>query len=513
MKQTADFLREAGIGFPLVEQGWHQDVEEALRNLKNIMAENHADELMRQSVRTAVLEVLKSGKIQGAARLVDAALKPQDKEAAKDLQGKAIVLAEPEPWTDPVHGAELLNDIAAAFQRFVILPDSAAPALALWSVHTHALDGAQISPILVISSPEKRCAKTLNLEILEHIVTKPLPAANVTTAAIFRTVEKYRPTLLIDEADSFLKYNDELRGVLNSGHRRSSAIVVRTVGDEHEPRTFSTWCPKAIALIGSLPGTLEDRAIIIHQRRKAPGEQVERWRRDRISGDMELLRRKAARWVKDNLEELREADPETPPELNDRAADNWRPLLAIADAAGGEWPQQARKAALVLSGGTSEEENSARIQLLADIRDLFDSRKLDRIPSGEIVEALVEMEERPWPEWKKGKPITKRQLARLLQPFEIGPKQVWVDGKKSRGYLKKDFLEVFSRYTPPIDPVGPVGPSADKGLRHPTDPVGKANPTVSENAGNPHEQSILPVLPDEKGGIGQKNEKEGEEFL
>ena len=357
-------------------------------------------------------------------------------------------------------------------------------------------EAAQISPILVITSPEKRFAKTLNLEILEHTVSKPLPAANVTTAAIFRTVEKYRPTLLIDEADSFLRYNDELRGVLNSGHRRSSAIVVRTVGEKHEPRTFSTWCPKAIALIGSLSGTLEDRAIIIHQRRKAPGEHVERWRRDRISADMETLRRKAARWVDDHLCELRDADPEMPPELNDRAADNWRPLLAIADAAGGEWPQQARMAARVLSGGANEEENSARIQLLADIRDLFDSREVDRIPSSEIVEALVEMEERPWPEWKKGKPLTPRQLASILSNFGVKPKVLWVSEKSVRGYQRSDLEETFSRYTPGLDPSGPLESSIDKGFSTSHKRKEISVPYGCKNTGNQYEQGVLTDLTD-----------------
>ncbi len=517
MKKAADFLKEAGIGHPLMEKGWHPDVEAALRDLKNLMAENSVDELLRKSVRTSVLEVLKEGNIPGASQLVDAALKSQnEKENLKDLQGKSIVLAEPEPWPDSVDGAQLLNDIVATFQRFVVLPDSAAPAIALWSVHTHALEAAQISPILGITSPEKRCAKTLNLEILEQIVTKPLPAANVTTAAVFRAVEKYRPALLIDEADSFLRYNEELRGILNSGHRRSTAIVVRTVGDDHEPRTFSTWCPKAIALIGKLPGTLEDRSIIIHQRRKAPTEKVERWRSDRISEEIINLRRKAARWVNDHLSELKEADPETPRELNDRAADNWRPLLAIADEAGGDWPQQARAAALALSGETSEKENSARIQLLSDIRDLFDSLKLDRLSSSEIIDALVQMEERPWPEWKKEKPLTARQLASLLSNFGVKPKVLWIGEKSVRGYERSDLEETFSRYIPYIPPILSVSakePNSGKRLSDPPKCKTTSPSYTSESTSNPHGQGVLTGLTLKKGGKSHKKEKEGEKFI
>lgn len=165
---------------------------------------------------------------------------------------------------------------------------------------------------------------------------------------------------------------------------------------------------------------------------------------------------------------MKEADPKIPQKLNgdDRAADNWRPLLAIADAVGGEWPQRAREAAEVLSGETSEEENSARIQLLVDIRDLFDSKGKDQLPSEEIVLHLIEMEERPWPEWKKEKPLTKTQLARLLNPFEVRPDQLWIvgaDGKKAkhRGYKSEWFKEVFVRYLP-SDPVEPVEPSTGR---------------------------------------------------
>jgi putative DNA primase/helicase len=109
---------------------------------------------------------------------------------------------------------------------------------------------------------------------------------------LFRSVEKWTATLLIDEADSFLMGNDELRGVLNSGHRRDTAKVIRPAGDEHEPRVFSTWGAKAIAQIGKLPATLEDRAIVLQMKRKNPGEPVEWFRPERISAELEVLRRK-----------------------------------------------------------------------------------------------------------------------------------------------------------------------------------------------------------------------------
>jgi putative DNA primase/helicase len=85
---------------------------------------------------------------------------------------------------------------------------------------------------------------------------------------LFRAVEKFKPVMLIGEADTFMTEKEELRGVINSGHRRSSAFVIRTVpvGDEHEPKVFSTWGAKAIPSIGKLAGTIEDRSIIIPMR-------------------------------------------------------------------------------------------------------------------------------------------------------------------------------------------------------------------------------------------------------
>lgn len=266
-------------------------------------------------------------------------------------QGTVLTLSDPEPWPDPVDGVALLNAIANTFTRFLILPAGGADAGALWTVHTYLIDVLHCSPILAVTSPQKRCGKSTLLDVLKALVRRALGASNITAAALFRIVEMMAPTLLIDEADTFLAEREELRGIINAGHTRSSAVVVRTVGDDHEPRVFGTFCPKAIAAIGELPGTIDDRAISIRMQRRAPGEHVERLRRDRIEAELEPLRRKAARWAQDNAAGVRDADPDVPTTLHDRAADNWRVLLAIGDAARGRWPTTARKAAALRSGG------------------------------------------------------------------------------------------------------------------------------------------------------------------
>ena len=246
--------------------------------------------------------------------------------------GRGLVFADPDPWPEAVDGAALLDDLAQTYRRFVSLPDGGAEALALWIVFTYALDVFDVAPILALCSPLERCGKTTTEELTAALANRPLTAANITVAALYRTVEQFAPTLIVDEADTFLLTNLGLRGIINSGHTRATAFVVRTVG--HEPRLFSTWGARMIALIGHLPTTLEDRAIVLPMRRRALGEMVERIRRDTLLRRLDLLRRRAARWVADHLAALQAADPAVPDALHDRQADNWRPLLAIADAAG-----------------------------------------------------------------------------------------------------------------------------------------------------------------------------------
>ena len=392
---------------------------------------------------------------KGAAKRLGMRVGMLDDEVARRRPVKAedegadgpSLFVDLEPWPEPVEGAGLLDALASAFTCYVVLPDGAAETMALWVMHAHAHDAAQISPILAINSPQPRCGKTTCLNIVQALTPRAVPTANITSAALFRSVEKWHPTILIDEADTFLRDNDELRGLLNAGHNRAAAYVIRTVGENHEPTGFRVWTPKVIALIGGLPDTLADRSIAVRLRRKRRDEKTERLRMDRLKG-LTALARQAARCAADNLDTLRQADPDVPAELHDRAADNWRPLLAIADQAGGGWPEQARKVARLLSGGGEDDEGSAAVLLLADIRALFTAQRIDRINSAELVETLARMEERPWPEWRHGKPITVRQVARLLKPFEIVPHVIRTQEGTPRGYLFDDFIDAFTRYLP-----------------------------------------------------------------
>jgi putative DNA primase/helicase len=344
-------------------------------------------------------------------------------------------------------GAKLLNEVRDSFRRFVSLPEGAAEPLALWVVHTHALGAAVISPLLTVISPVKRCGKTVLLRVLAALVRAPLFVSNISPAALFRAADASQPTLLVDEADSFLAMSNELRGILNAGHTRDTAFVFRVVGGM--PVRFSTWCPKAIALIGRLPATLEDRAILIPMRRRAPEEGIAPLRLDRIRHELEPLQGRIVRWVEQNLEKLNGADPELPDGLHDRARDNWRPLIAIADAAGGAWPGLARRSAVLLSEAADEGELAPAVQLLADLRDLFAERGATWLASSEIVKVLATLEDRPWPEWRGSRAIRPKAVATLLRPFGISPRQERIGPRSVRGYALPDFGDAFRRYLPP----------------------------------------------------------------
>jgi putative DNA primase/helicase len=357
-------------------------------------------------------------------------------------QGRPLEMPTIEPWPECVNGADLLNAICNAVKRYLVVPEGSAEVLALWAIHTHAFECFTHSPRLAITSPEKQCGKTTTLDVLRELVARPLPTSNATTAAVFRTIEMATPTLLIDEADTFLRENEELRGVLNSGHRQGGQII-RTVGEDHEPRQFATWAPAAIAMIGRLSDTLEDRSVSIALRRRRPTEKLEQFRSDQVQ-DLKQLTRKIARWCDDNRQRLAASDPHTGT-LANRAADNWRPLFSIADLAGGSWPERARAVAEVAE--TTKQDQSKRTMVLGDIRDLFAARGTDRLRSAEIVEALGAMETRP--EWRNGKPITPVALGRLLGPFSIVPDNQRHGDSISKGYLLTAFEEAFATYLPP----------------------------------------------------------------
>ena len=438
------------------------------------------------------------------SKLSEAAYQRQRKDAARELRMRVDALdkiirrarakaeenaALPhwnvEPWETEVAGAKLLNDIERMFRRYIVLPKGAAEALALWTLHAWTMDAGDVSPFMVLVSPTKRCGKTSALIVLYYITPRSELASNISPSAMFRYIEDVRPTLLIDEADSFLKDNEELRGILNSGHTKAAANVIRNVevNGQHKPRRFSTWAPKAIATIRDLADTLEDRSIIVTLQRKPKTAAVERLRK-RDSEEFATLRRKAARWAADNFDKLKDPEPAIPDALNDRAADNWRPLLAIADLAGGDWPRRARDAAHLLTG--EQDDSAVNVELLADIRTAFGDDR-DEMKSADLVAALVADPERPWAEWRGGKPLTQKQLAWLLKPFGITSETVHPAGEPhGKGYKRVRFEGAWAAYCAGQNASRGPKPPSEACKRASADEMGTSRHFRSVQNGSPH---------------------------
>ena len=368
------------------------------------------------------------------------------KNARKGNVNERLLFINTEPWPELIDASALLNDIAVIIRRFIVCNEEVANAAALWIAMTWFIDDVQVAPLAVITSPEKRCGKTQLLSLFGRLSSRAITASNISPAALFRTIEEWTPTLLLDEADSFIKDSEDIRGILNSGHTRDSAYVIRTVGENFIPSKFSTWGAKALASIGHLADTLMDRAVVLELRRKLPDENVESIRYAKPK-QFDELRSKLARFAMDFSEEVRSARPSLPNSLNDRAQDNWEPLLAIAMTASDEWFKKGTAAALKLS----DVENASQtigIELLSDIQKIFKDKQVDRVTTTDLITALSADDEKPWKTYNKGLPITPRQLANKLKTYTIHSKTIRIGDDTAKGYEKSQFADAFSRYVP-----------------------------------------------------------------
>ena len=377
-------------------------------------------------VRTATLD-----------KLVAAARKDEEQPAG-------LVFDDVEPWPEAVNPAALLTAVSATVRRFIVCSQETADAVALWAAMSWLIDVVQVAPLAVITAPEKRCGKSQLLFLLGRLVARPLTASNISPAALFRAIDAWKPTLLVDEADAFMRENEELRGLLNCGHTRDSAYIVRVVGEDFTPTKFNVWGAKALAGIGRMADTLMDRSITLELRRKLPHEEVDRLRHAE-AGLFQTLSRKLARFADDAREAVRKARPDLPASLNDRAQDNWEPLLAIAEVAGGSWPALARSAALKLSG-TESPLQSVGTELLGDIQEVFETKRIDRISTADLIAALCEDDEKPWATYNRGKSISPRQVASRLAEHGIRSNTIRVGVTTPKGYMRDQFEEVFARY-------------------------------------------------------------------
>jgi hypothetical protein len=349
-------------------------------------------------------------------------------------------------------GARILRQLHATLTRYVILPTpEAAVAVTLWIAATHAQPAWQHAPRLVIRAPEKRCGKSRLLDIVEGTCHAPLITVNASPAAVYRAIGAgVPPTLLVDEADTIFggknaEANEDLRGLLNAGHQRNRPAIRWDAGTR-SLETIPTFAMAALAGIGAMPDTIEDRAVVIRMRRRGPGETVAPFRHRRDRPALTQLAAQLDKWLSPHLAQLEKAEPTMP--LEDRAADTWEPLIAVADLAGSLWPGLARHAAITLTADQDSTANvSDRIRLLVDIRAAFGAA--DALPTTTLITRLRSDPEAPWSDHGPAG-ITPMRLSAMLRDYDVRSANIRFGEPigQVKGYYRADFADAWARYCP-----------------------------------------------------------------
>ena len=419
------------------------------------------DKAGRAAVKSAAIGRLKDRLSVGAQEARDI-LAGLDSGARDDLAGGALSWPKVDPAPEPAPLAGILDRLVGELRRFMHLPNGAAEVVAVWIAWTYVEPRSQILPMLAVTSPVKGCGKTTLLDVVQAFVERPFSAPTATPAALFRVVEAHHPVLLLDEADNWLKAKGEGAGdrlaILNGGHRRGGSVP-RCVGDNHEVRTFRVDAPKAIAGIGDyLTDTLADRSIIVTLERKPSTVRLESFRLDRRPAPE--LRGELKRWAADHGDEYAAHDPRMGA-LENRQADNWRPLYGLADVAGRQWSTRIRSAAVKVTGRADKRTTGAASypeMLLLDCREVFDAAGVDRMLSKDLDAGLHALEDRPWAAMgRTGKPLTPQGRGRYLRAF--GVLSAKLHPENLNGYLRADFADAWSTYgTPPTEPDRPDEP-------------------------------------------------------
>lgn len=375
-------------------------------------------------------------------------------QSLDDLEGTNLPFPNIEPHSEPIEPAQLLDEISSIVRKYIVLDPEQADAAALWIAQTWFIQYLDLVALAIINAPERACGKTQLLTVIGYMSNRPLPASNASSSALFRAVEKWLPTMLVDEADTFFKDNPELQGMVNAGYLRGGYVLrSEAVDGSFEPRMFSVFCPKSIAGI-ALEKCLHDstmsRGIVFNLRRKMQHESVNRLRHSDRNLFAEIVS-KLARFAEDYGQQVKYARPTLPDALSDRNQDNWEPLLAIASCAGEEWVKRATAAALKLSN-SGEKSVSIANQLLNDIQQVFATKNVIRISTAGLISALIEDLEMPWATYNRGKPLSPSQLAKQLRPYNISSKTVRFGHSNTlKGYDLEQFSDAFSRYLAPAD--------------------------------------------------------------
>ena len=417
--------------------------------------------------------------------ILDGAVSPNEIEKPgtdERATGRTVSFPEFEPWKGTVAGDEILSSLADLIKQHLYIKPEQADAVALWCamawLHNHPK--LECAPFLNITAPSSKAGKTTLLTLVGAFVPRPKPLVGASEAFVFRLIEKYAPTLILDEIDRQLAKNDGegayLAGLLNGSQTRETSTIGRVEKvqngqvTELVPVQFSTWCPKVLCGIGGLADTTVERSIQIRMERKPKNERRPRWRNHDRQAVMNLCR-KIGTWVESKADEIIDARERVklPETINDRQWDSWEVLVAIADVAGGDWPKRAYAACEHITGA-SEDTRSKAERLIGDLCSIFSNTEGEEfIKSSVICGCLNMMEERPWSKWNKGRGFDANALARMLKPFKIKPRQKkQLDGSVMRGYFYADLETPFARYpaTGESNPVESIG-KTDSGTEEP----------------------------------------------
>jgi Protein of unknown function (DUF3631) len=350
-----------------------------------------------------------------------------------------------EPASDPADLAALaqrpLDLIERLLERHVWLTEVQRIAITLWVVHTFIFQQYSITPRLVPQSPVEECGKTTLLSLIKELAFEACRYDSVTPASLVRLINQcWSPTLLIDEGDNQnLSTNAILRAFLNSGHRYDGRFTRVINGKEV---SFSTFAPVALAVIGRLPSLpFLSRSIVIRMERKPANTELEEFDLNMEPGLARMCQTVYEATFAWTQKVQFDPNPKMPDELRNRARNNWRALLAVADAQGPGWGKRARNAALALSAGRHEDPG---ILLLRDIHKCFEASPADRLSTVALLAALIALED-TWAEWRGPKknqpphPLTPGDLAQLLDLFEISSRTVWPRGPRAAGESAKGF--------------------------------------------------------------------------
>lgn len=417
-------------------------------------AQQSDDEIIRQLASLKPIEYFRVRSENAKMLKIGVGFLDKLVKAARSEESEAdrLPFTEVEPHNEPIDPAQLLDEVSDTIRMFIVLDTEQAHAAALWCALTWFVDVVEVAPLAIINAPEKSCGKTQLLTVLGRMSYRPLPASNASASALFRAVEMWKPTILIDEADTFFRDNAELHGMVNAGYLRDGYVLrSEAVGDSFEPRMFSVFSAKALAGIALEKHLLDatmSRGIVFNLRRKLSHESVSRLRHDN-SGLFAGIAEKLARFAQDYSQQVRLARPTLPDALSDRDQDNWDGLLAIASCAGDEWLARATAAALKLSDA-SEKTVSTGNELLADIQHVFESKKLDKISTADLIAALIADDEKSWATYNRGKPISAKQIATRLSGYDIRSKTIRLGAyATAKGFELAQFLDAFRRYLSP----------------------------------------------------------------